>query len=195
MLNGQEIRNALHPGPVREYLKKLTETEEFLKATNNSIKKDRMADRECVLRFLAFYIDPWEDYDVNDLDGYLSRAMTKINKMTPERRDAIAREFKKAMRAARSIFDDDAFRKRYSRNDSRRLVSKALFEAWSIQLARCSSDQINEFVNRREAVIDRFISLMNQDNEFERAISYATGTPRRVKKRFSAISQLVKEVV
>ena len=193
-LKGQEIRNALHPGPVREYLKNLAETEEFLQATNNSVKKDRMADRECVLRFLAFYVDPWENYDTNDLDGYLNRIMTKINSMAAEQRDAIAEEFKKAMRTAHSIFDDDAFRKRYNRDDFRRPVSKALFEAWSVQLARCSPNQINELINRREAVIDQFISLMNQDSEFERAISYSTGIPQCVKKRFSAISQLVTEV-
>ena len=49
-LNGQEIRHALHPGPVREYLKRLAESDEFIKATNGSVKPDRMADRECVLR-------------------------------------------------------------------------------------------------------------------------------------------------
>ena len=195
MLNGQEIRHALHPGPVREYLKELAKTEEFLKATHHSIKEARMADRECILRFLAFYIDPWENYDANDLDGYLGRAMTKINSMAPERRDAVAGDFKKAMRAALRIFEADAFRKRYDRDDSRRPVSKVLFEAWSVQLARCSPEQIGRLVDNREKVIDLFISLMNDDSGFERAISYSTGTPQHVKKRFSTISQLVEEVM
>ena len=195
-LKGQEIRNVLYPGPVRGYLKRLAETEEFIKATNDSIKKDRMADRECVLRFLAFYVDPWEDYDANDLDGYLCRAMTNINAMTLERRDTIAEDFKKSMQTALDIFGDDAFRKRYNRDDSRRRpVSKALFEAWSVQLARCSPEQISRLVNKREEVIDQFVSLMNKDSDFDNAISYSTGIPRRVKKRFSAIQQLVQEFV
>ena len=195
-LKGQEIRNALHPGPVREYLQSLAKTEEFFDATNWSIRATRMADRECVLRFLAFYIDPWEDYDTNDLDGYLSRTMKKINKMTRERRNAVAEVFKKAMRAARCIFDDDAFRKRYDPYDPRRRpISKALFEAWSVELARRSPEQISRLVEKREEVIDRFISLMNQDSDFEKAISYATGTPQRVRKRFSAIEELLKEMV
>ena len=77
MLNGQEIRNALHPGPIREYLEKLAETDEFLTATDHSIKTHRMADRECILRFLAFHVEPWERYSANDLDGYLGNTMKK----------------------------------------------------------------------------------------------------------------------
>ncbi len=45
----------LYPGPVREYLKELANTEDV---TVHSIREDRMADRECVLRFLAFYVIP-----------------------------------------------------------------------------------------------------------------------------------------
>ncbi len=194
-LNGQEIRNALHRDPVREYLKKLAATEEFLKATDYSIRTQRMADRECVLRFLAFYIDPWEEYEANDLDGHLSRTMTKINEMSPTQRNAIAEVFIKSMRAARNIFGPDAFRKRNTPSDPRRPVSKALFEAWSVQLARCSPEQISKLVNKRKEVIDRFISLMNDDSEFEKAISYSTGIPKRVKKRFGAIEKLVKGMV
>lgn len=195
ILNGQEIRNALYPGPVRKYLEQLTKTEEFLDATDHSIRETRMADRECVLRFVTFYDTPWEGYDANDLDGYLCRSMENINAMTLERRNLIFKDFKKAMQAAYDLFGQDAFRKRKSREDSRRPISKALFEAWSVQLARCSPERIRELVIKREEVIDCFLALMNQDSEFDNAISYSTGVPRRVKKRFSAIKQLVKEVV
>ena len=194
MLNGQEIRNALYPGPVQSYLNKLAKSEEFLKATNYSIKAARMADRECVLRFIAFFIDPWEKYSANDLDGFLNRAMTKINNMDLRYHEELANEFKKAMNAAHRIFGTDAFRKRYHRGDSRRRpVSKALFDAWSVELARCSPEEINRLEEKREQIINRFISLMNADTDFERAISYSTGDPRRVKKRFQAIAQLVSK--
>ena len=191
-LNGQEIRNALHPGPVRDYLKQLAETKAFLKATDYSIKTDRMADRECVLRFIAFYIDSWVEYDANDLNGYLGKAMTKINNMDSGYRDVLAEDFEKAMDAAYRIFGREAFRKRYDREDThRRPVSKALFDAWSVELAGCDPQEIDRLVAKREQIIDRFISLMNEDSEFDRAISYSTGTPQRVKKRFHEIAKLV----
>ena len=57
-LNGQEIRHALNPSPVREFLRNLADTSEFRAATDDSISKPRMADRDCVLRFLAFHMIP-----------------------------------------------------------------------------------------------------------------------------------------
>ena len=130
MLNGQEIRHALHPGPIRSYLKQLAQTQEFSEATKGSIKKERMADRECVLRFLAFYIEPWEKYSANDLDGYLGLTMNRINAMESSRRAECLVDFKKAMSAAADILGPYAFRKQYSLHDRRRPISKALFEAW-----------------------------------------------------------------
>ena len=193
MLNGQEIRHALHSGPVRDYLKELADTKEFLDATDNSIRTIRMADRECVLRFLAFHISPWEKYSVNDLDGYLGHTMKKINATDSHERIDISKNFKKSMKASFRIFGDDAFRKRYSRRDKRRPISKALFEAWGVGLARRSEDEIGILVNRRKEVISQFISLMNEDQEFDTAISYATGSPARIRKRFRAIDELIGE--
>ena len=190
-LNGQEIRHALHPGPVRVYLQELAGNEEFLSATDSSIKTHRMADRECVLRFLAFYIEPWERYSANDLDGYLGITMNKINEMDPCRRDDLQERFKRAMKAAFGIFGRNAFRKQYRPNDRRRPVSKALYEAWSVGLARRSEDEIKGLVTHRESVTDQFRVLMNNDWEFETAISYSTGVPARVKKRFQAIDELI----
>ena len=191
-LNGQEIRNALHPGLVQDYLKQLANSEAFLKATGESIKPDRMADRECVLRFIAFYVDSWKQYDANDLNGYLGQAMRKINKMDQIYRQELAGEFEKAMDAAYRIFGKYAFRKRYDRHDTqRRPVSKALFDAWSVQLAGCTPQEIDRLVEKREQIMDRFIALMNEDSDFDKAISYSTGTPQRVKKRFHEIAQLV----
>ena len=192
MLNGQEIRHALHPGPIRDYLKDLVGIKEFLQATNNSIKTDRMADRECVLRFLAFHIEPWERYSANDLDGYLWLTMEKINAMSSSERARFLMDFKKAMRAAFRIFGDDAFRKRYSPNEKRHPISKALFEAWSVGLARRSNEDINVLVENRDSVVARFMSLMNDDWEFDTAISYSTGDPSRIRKRFQSIDELIE---
>ena len=195
-LNGQEIRHALHPGAVREYLKRLAESDEFIRATDGSVKADRMADRECVLRFLAFYIEPWEKYDGNDLNGYLGKSMDKINAMDPAARDEIASEFKKAMRAAFDIFGRDAFRKLTSADAPRRSpINKALFESWSVALARSSPERIAHLVEHKEETRRAFIALMNEDSDFEMAVSYSTSTPRRVEKRFEAIDRLVSELV
>lgn len=193
-LNGQEIRHALHKGPVRIFLKELADTQAFLRATDGTVKKERMADRECALRFLAFMIDPWEKYSTNDLDGFLGTAMRKLNVMKQSERAELRRLFETAMNAAYDIFERDAFRKRYAENNPRNPVSKPLFEAWSVQLARCQGGQIQHLIHRKREVKAGFINLMKKDREFDVAISYSTGVPQRVYKRFNAISRLIGDI-
>ena len=192
-LKGQEIRNALHRGDVRDYLKKLAESKEFLAATANSVSPTRMADRECVLRFLAFHLDPWESYSANDLDAFLGETMEKINEMSIKSRGKLEEDFKKAMTAAFRIFKQDAFRRRYSLDDRRKPISKALFETWSVGLARRSDTETQTLVRRRRRVVRQSISLLNNDRDFDVAISYATGTPSRIRKRFRAVQNLIEE--
>ena len=193
MLNGQEIRHALNPGPVRDFLKALAESEEFLDATDRSIRPHRMADRECVLRFLAFHMDSWERYTAGSFDGHLEKAMKTLNNVPSGRLQTLTADFTRAMRAAARIFGNDAFRKRYHPNDGRHQISMALFEAWSVQLARCSGEQVDQLVDRQAEVRDRFMALLNGDSEFEKAISISTGASQRIRKRFAAIRDLVQE--
>ena len=194
-LNGQEIRHALHSGPVREYLQRLAESQSFLKATDHSVKPTRMADRECVLRFLAFYLSSPGQYSDNDLDKHLSAAMKAVNKMSDSQRSEVEKDFDKAMTAAYDIFGEDAFRKRSHPEHNRRAVSRALFEVWSVHLARLDSGQIDTIVADREKVKEKFMQLMNIDRDFDRAISYATGVPQRVHKRFDAVGELLKGIL
>ena len=192
-LNSQEIRHALVPGLIRNYLKELSESKEFLEATCSTIKTKRMADRDCVLRFLAFHIDGWENYAANDIDGYLTDVMKRINKMTERERRLITADFKKSMRAAVDIFSKYAFRKYYPNTPRQYPINKPLFGAWSVGLSRRPQKNIDRLVRNRKRVLKGFMALLKDDWEFERAISYSTGTPARVRKQFQAIDDLIEE--
>lgn len=194
-LKEQEIRHALNPGPVRGYLKDLAESDEFIKATNGSVKPTRMADREFVLRFLSFHTSHWKNYDARGFDSYLGKIMKDLNKMDQDLLDNYERDFKKAMNAAYKIFRDDAFRKPSGRNKRRGSVNRALFETWSVELARRSPEEIAMLVRHSRKIQSRFRRLMREDSEFVDAISYSTATRQRVQKRFSAIQNLVGEFV
>ncbi len=195
-LNSQEIRNALTPSHVRDYLKDLAQGKEFLRATENSIRPNRMADRECVLRFLAFHMDSWANYSTStmDLNTYLSNAMEKLSGLKPDDLDQFAVGFKKAMDAGFHIFGPDTFRRRSSDN-SRSPVNKALLEAWGVALANCSPEQIDILVCRQDAVKEASVRLMSEDSDFVNAISYSTGNQKRVEKRFTAVEHLVRSML
>ena len=192
-LNSQEIRNALTPSHVRDYLKGLAQSDEFLRATEGSIRSKRMADRECILRFLAFHIDPWSNYttSTDDLNTYLTNAMEKISVLKQQECDQFAADFKKAMDAGFRIFGRGTFRRR-SDEYSRSPVNKALLETWGVALANCSPEQIEILVSKQDAIKKESAHLMSEDSDFINAISYSTGNQKRVEKRFSTVEHLVR---
>lgn len=190
-LAGQEIRNALYKGPVREFLAAVAASEEFLRATDHRVSDARMDAQECVLRFCAFFMDDWRAYERGDLDAYLSEAMKQVNALTDERRAELAQHFANAMNVAFQIFGTDAFRKRYRPEDTRKPVSKALFEAWSVNIAGLDYDQQVRLTERASVVRKLFMELMTEDRDFEVSISSSTGSVQRVRKRFEAVREII----
>lgn len=194
-LTGQEIRNALYKGQVRGFLAELVATESFKRGTDGRVRDDRMDAQECVLRFTAFYLDGWRNYDRNDLDAYLSGAMKQLNGVGADKLNEIRSRFAVAMNAAYEIFGADAFRKRYNENDTRKPVSKALFEAWAVNLANIEPDDLRKLIDRGAALRLAFRELMSEDRFFDVSISSSTGTVQRVHKRFGAIEELIRSVL
>ncbi|NIY68828.1 DUF262 domain-containing protein [Streptomyces malaysiensis] len=191
-LTRQEIRHALIPGRARTLLAELAETKEFRQATGYSVVGDRMADREMVLRFLAFRMTSPHAYRPGDFDAFLAEAMHQVNRLDSVEEDRLRSEFITAMIAAREIFGHHAFRK-YRRNQQRKSpINKALFEAVAVNLA--SLDDDDRVTLRQIDVLDAFAELM-EDVEFERAISVGTGDARKVRKRFDAVKELFEDAL
>ncbi|MFF9351233.1 DUF262 domain-containing protein [Streptomyces sp. NPDC014734] len=191
-LTRQEIRHALIPGRSRTFLAELAASEEFRSATGYSVVGDRMADREMVLRFLAFRLTPPDGYQNGDFDGFLGQAMHRINRFVPAEEAQLRNEFSHAMDAAQAIFGVHAFRKYRAGQQRKSPINKALFETIAVNLAGLAPPQHD--VLRRLSVLDAFADLM-EDTEFERSISVATGDPRKVRKRFEAVQELFEDLL
>lgn len=194
-LSAQEVRHALNQGPVTGMLTRLAESSEFKQATAGGVPDARMADREFVLRFLAFTLTPYSTFKAQDFDSFLSKTMAEINRVSEEQRIELEQQFKRAMLAASHIFGDDAFRKRYDPNARRGMLNKSLFETWSVNLSRLSDPQLEQLIARKDLVKQKFIRLLNEDRVFENAISQGTGDVAKVISRFSCIEQLIQEVL
>jgi hypothetical protein len=197
-LSLQEIRHALNQGKSTKFLEKLSKLPEFKQATANSISGQRMSDREFVLRFLAFVINSYGDYKATEFDSFLSDVMGTINKMEESDLNSLEYRFSKSMVAAHQIFDNDAFRKRYRVDAPRSPINKALFESWAVNLSKLNEEQISILIKKKDTVRAKFIDLMNDrdiEPRFDSAISQGTGDIRKVKRRFSAVEELIKEVL
>eukprot|EP01034_Spumella_vulgaris_P032803 gene32803-40487_t len=192
-LSGQEIRHAIKQGNATNLLKRLADSENFKTATGNSIRDERMADRECVLRFCAFFITPPENYASGDLDNFLIEAMDKINNWPEEEIEKLERKFGIAMRAAHRIFGNLAFRKQ---SGETRLspINKALFEAWSVNLAMLSPVELKKITSNREKLVELSAKLLRRQR-FVDSISTGTGAVNKVQWRFTAIRKIVQEIL
>lgn len=193
-LSGQEIRHAINPGPARGFLKEVAESQDFLEATTWSVNQRRMADRELVLRFMAFHINRPENYTTGHMDGFLNDTMHVLNTVPGDVHVELRRDFGKAMKASKQLFGDEAFRKPQRDGQRRGRINRALFESWGVNLASCTTDEISLVINRSDDVRSRFADLL-LNPEFDAAISWATGSPNRVRTRFGGIQQLISEVL
>jgi len=193
-LSAQEIRHALNQGKIIKVLENLAYSNEFKAATANGVSPKRMDDRECVLRFLAFTVNSPENYAADNFDGFLNDSMAQLNQMSDELLEKLSKQFKSAMKIATALFRRDAFRKRYQRDSMRHPINKALFESWSVNLGQLSIDKAERLVEKKDAIIDRFIQLMNE-KDFEIAVTQGTGAIKRVRLRFKSIRKIIMEVL
>lgn len=194
-LVGQEIRHALNPGPARDLLEELARSDEFLTATDGTVNPKRMADRECVLRFLAFHSSGESQYE-GRLDDFLMRAMRFLNSV-PEKHTSLGDDFRRAMLLASDIFGREAFRKPNRPGYSARWrspVNKPLFESLSVVLAEVPDEHIEELRRRKEEIVKDLAQLMKADAEFFESISVGTQTTRQVTIRFERMRKMLRGV-
>ncbi len=190
-LSAQEIRHAIKQGSSTKLLKELAESSAFKMATRNSINDERMADRECILRFFAFSDYDLVKYSSNELDSLLIQTMDRINKMSTTQIEAISQNFTKAMAAAKRVMGKWAFRKYYGSHYRLSPINKALFEVWSVHLARLTPENIDLLEQSKDMLMEKFSQLMLHDYEFSAAVSAGTGDASKVKLRFRKIDELI----
>lgn len=191
----QEIRHALNQGTPAKFIAKLASIEEFKIATGY-INPDRMLDRDFVNRFVSFYLIPYQEYKSDpNLDTFLNKGMRKLKEPGI---DLIKMEydFSEAMKAAYAIFGKHAFRKQFNWDQKgRKPLNKALFEVWSVSLAKLSDEERRKLIARKRILCESIFNLIDTDKEFYPSISQGTGDRRMVIKRFSTIEKLIQQIL
>ncbi|MEU5086173.1 DUF262 domain-containing protein [Streptomyces sp. NPDC021356] len=189
-LNAQEIRHCMSKERSRTILRVMTSTVEFNAATNNMGGHIRMNDREMALRFAAFWLMGTDGYaKYAAMDPFLQRTtimLDNVKDVNDARVEDLLGAFRKAMVNARLVFDEQAFRKWPLDSSGRNPINRALFEAWSITLAKYETEDLGR---RREAIVDAARFLMTNDYQYLEAITSSTGDVRRVMLRFDVTAQ------
>ena len=193
-LSSQEIRHALHQGKATGLLQDLAASAEFLAATNEGIRDDRMGDRECVLRLLAFMRTSYQDYRSKNLDAFLNQCMIDLNQLSDADLHDLNQRFRRVMVDCYRLFHDQAFRKQKRGSPRRSPVNRALFEVWAASIEALSPDDVQRLDAKNAELRERFLTLL-EDSDFEAAITYGTGDPKKVELRFSKIEEIIRETL
>ena len=194
VLQPQEIRHALNQGEPARLVAELARYKEFKEATQFVIPSLRMLDREFITRFVAFYINNPNDFKP-DLDTFLNKSMGDIKNLSAEQKEKLKADFKQAMILSQKIFNRFAFRKVFDVHERRKPINKALFEVWSVSLAKLNKEEQRIIALHSKEVFKSFVRLMNTDSQFVPSITSATGDKTRVAHRFNVIQSLLKNII
>jgi hypothetical protein len=213
-LTDQEIRHALYVGNSTILLKELSKNDSFLNATDDTIKSNRMLDREFILRSLAFIIRNYTTYPKNgNMDGFLSDTMRIINLMPDfENQDAkiffkngidkndiqiksidqLKNVFLIAMNRSETIFGEHTFRKSYL-NNRKTPINKALFEVWGSLLSTLTETEFSTLENNKSFFMKEYIETYLSSDNFNEIVSRNALKQSSVFERHNKLKELLKK--
>lgn len=192
-LSGQEIRHAIYQGAGSRFLAEIAGSQEFKSVTSDGISKGRMADREIVLRALAFMLNNYRTYQQRDLDGFLNKAMLQLQESSEEKLEHLEQRIKSALVVSEQLFGKFAFRG-ISKNEKRGKIIKSLFDVWVASIDQLSDGQRSRLLKRSKVLNSAYRKLLTTNKDFKQAISNATGDVKSVQVRFSMIETLLREL-
>lgn len=204
LLTAQEIRHCMSRKRSRDFLKRLVELPAFHVATDHAFKNERrMADREVVLRFLAFrHLGDIEGYRrFENLDSFLLDFTRQIDGSKDEKEgrphiadsglERLAVDFERAMKSATAVFGNAAFRKFPTGAVKRGPINRALFESWSVALA----DYEPETLQSHAASILKNVRERMIEPKYTAATTLATGDYTKITLRFNVAREILQKVV
>jgi hypothetical protein len=198
-LNAQEIRHCISKQRSRDFLKSLVRIPAFDQATGRRLNNQkRMIDREVALRFVAF----WEfgpkryvDESGDTMDSFLLRVIRALDDpktVSDDQLCTISRAFELGLTNSYVTFGEYAFRKWLLDSDSKNPFNRALFEVWTVELARVDPQQVRDHA---DAIAHGSRSAMTNDSSYLASLTSATGDVRNVQRRFSKTAAILQEVL
>ncbi|MCQ2201634.1 MAG: DUF262 domain-containing protein [Bacteroidales bacterium] len=193
-LNPQEVRNALYQGKATRLLKSMAALESFRIVTRKKVPTKRMADRDLVNRYLAFYLKK-DVYDGN-LDQFMGEVtLGYINTLDDKQVQNILNTFKSTMDICWELFGDKAFRRPNPKIEGKYLkLNKSIFEVISVSLALLTNDEQSTLIKKKKSFISELDKLL-RDEHFIQSITSGTAKVPQVEYRFNKIDLLIKTVL
>lgn len=176
-LNSQEIRNCLSKPAVQTALYNMSESEEFRKATDNTVTNTRLQAQEAALRFLYFRKQYSQSKPVGDYSGKMDESLNEFLDELNKQKDFSLEVacYKDAMNSAYYLFGKSTFRKVTRHSERRLAVNKLLMLCLSVLLSFHTYDDIQKRY-APQSWIEPLKRLIDENETFYRAITYGTNS-------------------
>lgn len=193
-LNKQEVRNALYQGKATHLLNTMATSSSFIRVTLGKVPTKRMADRDLVNRYLAFYLKK-DEYD-GALDQFMGETtLGYVNKLNDNQIQTIYHTFEKTMDLCWDLFGGKAFRRPNPKKEGSYLkLNKAIFEVISVSLALLNNDEQATLIKNKNYFVTQLDSLL-RDELFIQSITSGTAKVPQVEYRFNKIDSLIKTIL
>ena len=191
-LTRQQMRNSLFNGVATRFLRDESRTEIFIRATDGSLKKETMRDREFVNRFCAFQLIGIDEYR-GDMDEFLAECLRRMDSNNMQDRDRLrlSADFRRGLANNFLLFGDSAFRKPRPEGERRSVLNASLWDVMSTGLSRYTEDRIRTFAEPLRKAVYALLT----DEDFDFSITYATNGLKQVKTRFQMSREKLGEIL
>lgn len=184
-LNNQELRNCIYRGPYNELLRKLADSDPFLKACGWKSRNRRMKGEEMVLRFFAFHFRNVES--IKTYEAALNEEMRDHQSLSAD--DAVKREqvFRHALKLCVHVFGEHPFRMwEVGKNEAdptghwQERLNTVVFEILMTSFAACEGPEI---VRNADAIREEFVNLLSTDQFMVDSLSLGTNSRQKMRYR------------
>lgn len=189
-LNPQEIREALNPR-ASDFLENLIVDKDLSKTL--SVTNKRKANGEIVLRFIAFFLNSYHDYQP-PMFQFLDRTMAMLDSAENHILAEIKEQFSRAFDFIIDEFGKEVFFKAGGKTHKR--FKKALFEIWMVTIAKFDDHELQILLlqNRKPSFDIKYLNLLDE-KDFLESISVTTGSRKSVFTRFYLFEKLFESTL
>lgn len=157
----------------------------------NRMEATRMEDRELLLRYVAFSLTPYTDYEPN-LSNFLDKAMENLDLLSEDECVRLSINLQKAMNTYITIFGS----KRFGRTLTNRCrLNSALFEVWTSELGKLNDNERELLISKKSDFKSIYQQFLDEDNVFNSSFTRSTSNKSAVETRFNKIHNLIQKML
>ena len=183
-LNDMEIRNCLYRGKLNDLIKQLSEFEDLKKSINQKGIEKRMTDRLLILRFLAFYQLHYTKAR-KGLKSFLNEFFETYKNLPESKADEFTKIFKKASKAAVTIFGNQSFRLRRDKTrGGGEWASRINATVFQVLMTSFADKDIGQLTRSADSIYEAYVDLISTDQQWVESVTSATGDYSRIEYTF-----------